>query len=405
MSHSLPDGDGRVAKLPLPALLALALTGFLCIATETLPAGLLPQMTSDLDLSPALAGQTVTAYALGSLMTAIPLTLATATWPRRRALLLTVAGFLLFNSVTALSSNIAIILVARFLAGCAAGLAWSLIAAYARRMVVSSLQGKAVAVAMIGTPIALSIGVPLGTWLGSSFGWRHAFTIMSAIAAVLAIWILCVVPSFPGQPRGQRPALLRTLLHPGVRPILLVVLAWMLGHNIIYTYIAPLVAQAGLGERVDLVLLVFGVASLGGIWLSSRLVDRALRHTVIVSLAVFTLVALGFAVAAKSPAWVIAGVAIWGLSFGGAATLLQTALADAAGAGAEIALSMNVVAWNLAIAGGSVTGGLLLEWAGVSSFPYAVAVLVMLALSIALRSVEHGFPVGPRPSADRVAAH
>ena len=311
-------------------------------------------------------------------------------------------GFLLFNSVTALSSNIIVILSARFLAGCAAGLAWSLLATYARRMVIPALQGRAVAVAMIGTPIALSLGVPLGTWLSSIFGWRLAFGIMSLLAAILAIWVLCAVPNLPGQPRGKQPSLRRTLLHPGVRSILLVVLAWMLAHNILYTYIAPFVEQAGLGTRVDLVLLVFGVASLGGIWLSGQLVDRALRATVMVSLASFTLVAIGLAVAATSPVWVLTCVAVWGLSFGGAATLLQTALADAAGDGADIALSMNVVAWNLAIAGGSVAGALLLGSAGVSIFPFVLAILALLALGIVVRAGKVGFPAGPRHSATKI---
>ncbi len=153
-------------RLPMAALLALAMTGFICILTETLPAGLLPLLAGGLQVSQALAGQTVTAYAVGSLLAAIPLTIATRRWPRRNVLLLTIVGFLLFNSITALSSSYVLTLVARFFAGVSAGLAWSLIAGYARRMVEPQQQGRALAVAMAGTPIALSLGVPLSTWLG-----------------------------------------------------------------------------------------------------------------------------------------------------------------------------------------------------------------------------------------------
>ena len=87
-------------RLPMGALLALAMTGFICIVTETLPAGLLPQISQGLDVSSALAGQMVTVYALGSLLAAIPLTIATQGWRRRNVLLLTIVGFLLFNSIT-----------------------------------------------------------------------------------------------------------------------------------------------------------------------------------------------------------------------------------------------------------------------------------------------------------------
>ena len=88
-------------RLPMGALLALAMTGFICIVTETLPAGLLAQISSGLQVSSSLAGQMVTVYALGSLLAAIPLTIATQGWRRRNVLLLTIVGFLLFNSITA----------------------------------------------------------------------------------------------------------------------------------------------------------------------------------------------------------------------------------------------------------------------------------------------------------------
>ena len=249
-------------RLPMGALLALAMTGFICIVTETLPAGLLPQISSGLQVSSALAGQMVTVYALGSLLAAIPLTIATQGWRRRNVLLLTIVGFLLFNSITAWSSQYGVTLIARFFAGASAGLAWSLLAGYARRMVAPQLQGRAMAVAMVGTPIALSLGVPLGTWLGALVGWRTAFGLMSALTLVLMAWVVLKVPDYPGQSASQRIGLRQVLLTPGVRSVLAVVLTWMLAHNMLYTYIAPFVASAGLAEKVDIVLLVFGLAAL-----------------------------------------------------------------------------------------------------------------------------------------------
>ena len=128
-----------------------------------------------------------------------------------------------------------------------------------------------------------------------------------------------------------------------MRPVLGVVVTWMLAHNIVYTYTAPFVAPAGFAGRVDLVLLVFGVAALVGIWIAGRLVDRHLRSTVLASLSAFALVALAFGLSMPGSWLVAAGVAIWGLPFGAAATLIQTALADAAAEQADVALSLNVV--------------------------------------------------------------
>lgn len=390
------SADAVPDRLPIGALLALAMTGFICIVTETLPAGLLPLISDGLGISASMAGQMVTAYALGSVLAVIPLTIATRGWRRRNVLLLTIVGFLLFNSITALSSHYGLTLLARFLAGMAAGLAWSLLAGYARRMVEPHQQGKALALAMVGTPIALSLGVPLGTWLGGLVGWRTTFGIMSALTLVLIVWVLVKVPDYPGQAAHQRMPLRKVLTTPGVRPVLAVVISWMLAHNILYTYIAPFVAPAGLVDRVDLVLLVFGIAALLGIWVTARLVDGALRKTVLVSLAGFAATCLAFGFLAQVPGVIYLGVAVWGLSFGGAATLLQTALADAAGDGADVALSLNVVAWNSAIAGSGVVGGVLLDTWGVASFPWAMLVLLAVGFAIVWCARLHGFKPGHR---------
>ena len=390
-------------RLPIGALLALAMTGFICIVTETLPAGLLPLISEGLAISPSMAGQMVTAYALGSVLAVIPMTIATRGWRRRNVLLLTIVGFLLFNSITALSSHYGVTLVARFFAGVAAGLAWSLLAGYARRMVAPHQQGRALALAMVGTPIALSLGVPLGTWLGGWVGWRSTFGLMSAVSLVLIAWVLVKVPDYAPQPAHQRVSLGKVLTTPGVRPVLAVVISWMLAHNILYTYIAPFVAPAGLADRVDLVLLVFGVAALAGIWITARLVEPLLRHTVLTSLVVFGGVSLALGLFGNVPGVIYLGVAVWGLSFGGAATLLQTALADAAGDGADVALSLNVVAWNSAIAGSGVVGGVLLESWGVAAFPWAMLVLIGVSLAIAWGARAHGFKPGRRAGAAIVA--
>ena len=387
-------------RLPMGALLALAMTGFICIVTETLPAGLLAQISSGLQVSSSLAGQMVTVYALGSLLAAIPLTIATQGWRRRNVLLLTIVGFLLFNSITAWSSSYGVTLVARFFAGASAGLAWSLLAGYARRMVAPHLQGRAMAVAMVGTPIALSLGVPLGTWLGAMVGWRTAFGLMSGLTLVLMVWVLVKVPDYPGQSASQRTGLRQVLLTPGVRSVLGVVMTWMLAHNILYTYIAPFVAPAGLGNDVDIVLLVFGLAALVGIWLTGRLVDRHLRKAVLASLGTFAAIALVFGFFSQSVAVIYTGVLVWGLSFGGAATLLQTALADSAGEGADVALSLNVVVWNSAIAIGALTGGVLLDQVGVGIFPWVLLVLLLAGLWIVFSARNHGFPEGQRQLPD-----
>ncbi|WP_334445182.1 hypothetical protein [Micromonospora sp. CPCC 206060] len=117
-------------------------------------------------------------------------------------------------------------------------------------------------------------------------------------------------------------------------------LTFVLAHNILYTYIAPFLAPFGLVDRVDAVLLVFGVVSLLSIWLTGVHIDRHLRPLMIASCALFALATLALGVFAALPWLVFASAAVWGLAFGGAATLLQTASAEAAGAAGDVAQSL-----------------------------------------------------------------
>jgi len=386
----------RTERLPVAALLALAMTGFLALLTETMPAGMLSRISEDLGVSEALAGQFVTLYAIGSLVAAIPLTTATLGWRRRPLLIAALLAVLVFNTLTALTSSYAVALAARFLAGMAGGLIWGMLAGYARRMVPDHLKGRALAVAGLGAPLALSLGVPLGTLLGTTLGWRTAFGGMSLLTLAVMAWVFLQVPDYPGQAAEKRAPVRQIFVTPGVRPVLAVLALWVLAHGILYTYVMPFLALAGLSHRVDVVLLVFGLASLAGIWISGLLIDRMLRSLVLLSLAGFALASLSLGVAGTQPVVVYLAVAAWGLTFGGSAALLQTASAEAAGAGADVAQSILVTVWNIAIAGGGIVGGVLLETSGVGTFPWALLALLLPGLLIAWASSTHGFPVKPR---------
>lgn len=144
--EAFPENAGAAAsavapRLPLSALLAMAMSGFVAILSETLPAGLLPQIGAGLAVSEALAGQLVSVYALGSLLAALPAASLTQGWRRRRVLLLALLIFFVCNSLTAVSSDYRLTLLARFGSGVAAGLAWGLLAGYARRLVPPEQQG------------------------------------------------------------------------------------------------------------------------------------------------------------------------------------------------------------------------------------------------------------------------
>ncbi|NEG83323.1 MFS transporter [Pantoea agglomerans] len=382
--------------LPLASLLAFAMTGFIAILTETLPACLLPEIGMGLDVSQVMAGQLVSIYALGSLLAAIPLTVLTSGWRRKNVLLLAVGTFLIFNTITTLSFSYWLTMAARFMSGVAAGLAWGILAGYARRLVPAEMQGRALAIAMVGIPVALSLGTPAGAWLGSMMGWRVPFGIMAALAVILFIWTWVAVPDLPGQQADRRLPVWQVFQMPGVRPVLAVIFLWMTAHNILYTFIGPFLQLSGLTGNVGLILLIFGIAALIGIWITGMLVDRHLRNLVLLSLVALAAVSVALAAGMREQIVVFVAVIVWGWSFGGASTQMQTAAADAAGNHVDVVQAMVTTAWNLAIASGGVIGGLLLNNAGAVSFPWALLIFMAVALIIAWCAKKHAFRPGAR---------
>jgi predicted MFS family arabinose efflux permease len=379
-------------KLPVLGLLALATACFIGMMTEAMPAGLLTQIGADLNVSEALTGQLVTSYAIGSIIAAIPLTAMTRGWRRRSVLLLAIGGLFVLNTVTALSANYAITLAARFFAGVFAGLLWALVAGHASRMAPEHLRGRAIAIAMVGAPIALSLGIPLSTVLGQTLGWRSAFGVMSALTALLLVWVRFGVPDFPGLAASRHLSISKVFGIPGVMSVLIVTLAYAMSHNVIYTYISPFLASSGMSGSVQTALFVFGVSALVGIWIIGVLVDRWLRELVLVSVAMFCLASAAMFFWHESPFVIYASIAAWGLSFGGAGTLYQNASANAAGEAADVAQSIFVTCWNIAIAGGGLIGGAMLTTLGARCLPGAIALLLVPTFLVVWFGRRHAFP-------------
>lgn len=386
----LPNAASR---LPFGGLLALACAGFITILTEALPAGLLSPMSADLGVSRALVGQLVTIYALGSLVAALPMTALTRRWPRRPLLLTAIAGFVVVNTITAMTHHYGLMLVARFCAGISAGLLWSLVAGYASRMVVPQLQGRAIAVAMVGTPLALSLGIPAGTLLGQTIGWRWAFGLMSLLSVGLLVWARLVLPPLPAPGAAAQQPLGNVLRLRGMRTALLTMFLYVLAHNVLYTYIEPFAALSGASAWLDRLLLVFGVAALVGIWITGLLVDRWLRALVIASTLAFALSAVAFGLWPGSPRVLVIGTVVWGVSFGGVATQFQTAVARRADEAGDIAQSFVVTGWNLAIALAGILGGVMLETVGERWLPAVLLVLLLATLMVVLRQPRAWAPI------------
>jgi predicted MFS family arabinose efflux permease len=389
-----PAGDLAVPAGPFPwaALLVMALMGFLLIATETMPAGLLPQIASGLHVTEGTAGQFVSAYALGTVIAAMPAIALTRGLRRKPVFLVGILGFLAANLMTAFSTEIILSLGARLLAGAFSGLLWGMTAGYARRITARQHAGRALSVASVGTPVGLAVGTPFGSWLGTTFDWRWSFGVLAILTAATVLLAVFLVPDAPGQRAGTRVPLARVLAIPGVAVVLGVIVSWMLGHNIMYTYIGSYLRGAGLDLSVDVALVTFGAAAIAGIALTGAVIDKGLRRLVLLSLGSFIAAGAIFIVGNTSLVAVFAAIVLWGIAFGGAAAQLQTAISAASGENADVANSMLGVAFNLAIFAAAVAGAVVISSFDGMVLPAALVALAAVALAIAVAGRRTAFP-------------
>jgi len=395
MSSGLETTDPSVnsARLPLAGLLALFTAGFLGILNETVPAGLLPQMSASLGLPESLTGQIITVYAIATALTALPLNAVLRRVGRRTLLVWSLGVFAIANLVVAAQPDFTLILMARFAAGVAAGLIWANLGVFAAGLVPKHQQGTAISIALAGTPVALSLGLPLGTVLGNVASWNVTFTVMAALSAALVVWVLLALPNPGGAPAGQQVSLMAVLRTPGVRSILWVVAGYTTAHNLLYTYVGPLAARADVQDQLQWVLLVFGGLAALSIWLTGRFVTAHHRRLLLLSTTLVGAGAFLLATAASSAVLMYLAAGVWGFGFGGAATLFVTAGIRASGTD-EVQAAI-VTVFNVSIAAGGLFGGLLLARLGVASIPWVAGALILPTLIVVVAERRHAFPSTP----------
>ncbi|WP_344797188.1 MFS transporter [Frondihabitans peucedani] len=350
--------------MPWLPLISLAAIGFVLLSAETMPAGLLPVMAHDLGVDEGIIGQFISVWALGTVVVTVPAITYTQGFRRKPLLLGALAGLVLANAVTAVSSDVVISLVSRFVGGAFTGILWGMLAAYGRRISPANRGGLALAVVATGAPVGFALGTPLGSFVGGVFDWRWSFAGLSALGIVLVGVVAVVVPGLPGQLSTHRQPLRRVFLLPGIPIVLLVIFVWMVGHNTIYTYIAPFLRDSGSGLTPDLVLLVYGVASIGGVIVTALVIDHHPRLLLQASIAAFIIAAAVLVAEHASPVAVLLAAGLWGLAFGGASPQLQSALSIAGGAQSDLANAFLPVAFNLAIFAAGVVGAVLLGLSG-----------------------------------------
>jgi predicted MFS family arabinose efflux permease len=379
-------------RLPGKAIFGLFLSGFIGILTECLPAGLLPEISNTLHSSVALTGQTVTIYALATAVAAIPLSHLTANWPRKNVLIIALVIVAATNALTALSTDYSLTMVIRFVAGLGTALIWPHLGGYAARLSPQGQQGRAIALALAGTPISLALGVPVGTWLSGFGGWQTAFYASAALAVLNIVWVVVTLPSLPGRSAEERFKISQVLVIPGLRTILLALTAFMVAHNILYTYVTNFLGYVGMAGQAGWVLFAFGVTSVLSVVVVGTHIDHHLRKLMVGSNVLFAISVLVLAVFTGSPVLIYVAVAAWGFAFGSSPSLFIGSAIKASGPASDVAQSITITVFSGSIALGGLIGGLLVADLGTASITWASLILLVASAAAVIGGRDHAFP-------------
>jgi DHA1 family inner membrane transport protein len=369
------------------ALLALFAAAFAIGTSEFVIAGILPAVSTDLGISIPTAGLLVSLYALGVAVGG-PLLAAFVSRYSRKVLLLTYVGiFTVGYVVCALAPNYTSLLIARVVIALIHGAYFGTAMVVSTTVVEEKRRGFAVALILSGLTVANIVGVPLGTAIGTVFGWRMTFRAVAALGVVSFALIAALVPRDSAH-EGQSGSLLAEIKVLGREPVytsLAVIVLQTIGQFALFTYISPLLTDVS-GIPLDVVpwlLLIFGIGSTIGVLVGGRLADWKLMASLTGILAAQVVIYALMGAFVTAPWTMAILVLIWGSTVFAFGAPVQTRILSNTQDAPLLAASLIPSAFNISIAAGAWIGGLLIDkgysydilpWIGVAGAALSVAI-------------------------------
>lgn len=382
---SLPvPTDGTVRSQNL-TLLALALGSFSIGTSEFASMGIIQLFSDSLGISVPEATNAITAYAFGVVIGAPLVTLAAARLNRRTLLLFLVGLFTVGNVLSALASNLGLLMLARFISGLPQGAYFGAGAVVASYIVGAGQAGKAFAIVMTGLTVATIVGSPLATFLGQTIGWRETYLAVAAVSLLAfgAIWQW--VPrtkALDGVPVIQELSALRKGRVWGVMVVAALGVASIFA---VYTFIAPLMTDVvkATPEMIPVALALFGVGMTAGNVYGGKLADLYPARGIVLGFGSALAIMAALAVGGANP-WVffpaMFGV---GAAMMAAIPTIQVRLTRFAPEAPSLMGAMNLASLNVANAVGAWAGGVTIAAGyGLLSAVWAGFALTLVGLFI-----------------------
>ncbi|MFH8369621.1 MFS transporter [Streptomyces sp. NPDC018031] len=369
------------------AVVAVAVATFALVTVESLPVGLLPAIGGSLEVSEGAAGLMVTVPGLVASATAPLLPVVIRNRERRVVLLALIVLMVLANALSALAPDFTVLLASRFLVGISIGGFWALAAGLAVRLVPAASVPRATSVVFGGATAANVLGIPAGTLIGDLANWRVAFVVVGALGLLVLAALFLLLPPMPATRPVRLRALPQAFRNPVVRAGVIATFLLVSGHFAAFTFVSPLVRSvSGIDEAaVGPLLLGFGAAGIAGNFLAGAAMERDARKTVITISVLLTTVLAVFPLVGRHPVSGTVLLLVWGLAFGGVPVSVQTWILKSAPEATEAATALNTSVFNLAIALGALTGGIVTDHVAASGVLAVGAVLTLLTTAAVWR--------------------
>lgn len=357
------------------ALAGIAIAAFVFNSSEFMPVGLLTDIGQTFGTSEATTGMLVSVYAWAVMILSVPLMIVATRLDFRRLLLVVLVVFLAGQVLTAFSASYWMLMAARLVVACAHSVFWAIAAPIAVRLVPQSKRALALSVVETGTAVAAIVGLPSGRAIGLAVGWRLTFAIVAVISALLLVYLIVTLPWVPGAEPfgvGQLPGLFR---NKGLVALFVLTALYAWGYYTGYSYIEPFLLQiAGLeNDMVTIVLSVFGVASIVGSIMCSKLYPRfRFGFFRAITIGVPVALLLMHAAAGVGIAAIFGVVVLWGISAAAVSVVYQAEIINVSSDEEEtVAMAFFSGIFNFGIGTGALLGGQVVNSLGIANVFYA----------------------------------
>lgn len=368
-------------------ILIMAVAAFIIVTTEFLIVGLLPALSRDLNISIALAGQVVTLFAFTVMLFGPVLTAKLAHVERKKLFTIILMVFAASNVLAAVSTNIWVLAVARFIPALALPVFWGTASETAGQLAGPGQSGKAVGRVYLGITAALVFGVPLGTLAADTVGWRGSFWILAAVSLLIGVLMHLVMPKLPvsesSHPDQKQTAILR---QPRFLAHLLLSVLTFTALFTAYTYLADILERLGAipAGQVGWWLMGFGAIGIIGNHLGASMVDRKPLTAMVVFLVLAGAGMLATVPLAPHHLWLTVALVAWGIGYTALFVVCQVRVMQAGKQSQALAATMNISAANAGIGLGAILGGVGIGHYGLDSIGIIAALIAALAVIVAL---------------------